>query len=177
MQFRKNALPESTIYEILSNGRRRGTIQHLTERLPAETVGLHELSEAVAIEESGQSPPPRALRESVYGSLHQTHLPKLEELGVVTYDREMGTVSLCTRARDVTLYMSVLTRYGVTWDEFYRLLGTATLALTIGALVELPGVSAIDPLLWASGGLVVFALAITSQLWADRWTLLRILRR
>ena len=123
MQFRKNALPESTIYEILSNGRRRETIQHLTERSSVETIGLHELSEAVATAESGVSPPPRALRESVYGSLHQTHLPKLEELGVVTYDRLVVLCQMYYRGRDVLPFAVVKHLYFPARDVCHRTAG------------------------------------------------------
>lgn len=169
MQLRRNTLPESEIYEILSNRRRRATIQQLTAGAYPTTVSLHELSEAVAAAEAGTSPPPRALRESVYSSLHQTHLPKLEELGVVRYDRETAEVSLQPRARDVNVYMSVATPYGITWDEYYRALAAVALTLVVGSLAGLPFVSAVDPLLWASGSLFVLAVSVSAQLWAARW--------
>lgn len=78
-----SSLPESVVYEILANPRRRATIRHLTTTASGRTVSLRDLATAIAAAETGQSPPPRASRESVYNSLHQTHLPKLDELGVV----------------------------------------------------------------------------------------------
>lgn len=169
MQLRRNTLQESEIYDILANRRRRETIQQLSDGAYPTAVGLRELSEAIAASEAGRSPAPRALRESVYSSLHQTHLPKLEELGVVCYDRETAEVSLLPRARDVNVYMSVATPYGITWDEYYRALATVALTLVVGSLAGLPVVSAVDPLLWASGSLLVLAGSVTAQLWAARW--------
>lgn len=169
MQLRRDMLPESEIYEILANRRRRATIRQLTDGAHPTAVGLHELSAAVAAAEAGTSPPPRALRESVYSSLHQTHLPKLEKLGVVRYDRETAAVSLQSRARDLNVYMSVTTPYGITWDEYYRGLAAMALTLVVSALAGVPVVSVVDPLLWASGSLLVLAVSISVQLWAARW--------
>jgi hypothetical protein len=173
MQFRGHTLPEAEIYDILANRRRRATLEYLSVE---RATGLHELSAAVATHESGQSPAPRALRESVYSSLHQTHLPKLDDLGVVAYDREARSVTLCDRARDVDRYLRVSTRFGVTWSEFYRTFGVLALTVVVCALVGVPWLSAVDPLLWASGGLAVFALTIAYQLWQSPWSIRASLR-
>ena len=176
MQLRRNSLPEAEIYEILANRRRRETIEQLTDGAYPAATTLHDLSEAVAAAEAGTSPPPRALRESVYSSLHQTHLPKLEELGVVCYDRETAEVSLQPRARDVNVYMSVATPYGVTWDEYYRALAAVALTLVVASLAGVPVVSAVDPLLWASGSLFALAASVAAQLWAARCFLVETVR-
>jgi hypothetical protein len=172
--FRTETLPESTIYEILANRRRRETIRQLTET--GEPIALRDLSEVIAASETGESPPPRGVRESVYNSLHQTHLPKLDDLGVVTYDRDAREVRLRERARDVHLYMEVVTSHGVTWSEIYRALGVGSLTVVVAALAEVPAVSAVEPLVWATGSLVAFVVAISYQLWANRWYFLRTLR-
>jgi hypothetical protein len=167
--FRTDTLPEETIYEVLANNRRRETIKHLTVESTGEATTLHELSLEIAARETGESPPPRAARESVYNSLHQTHLPKLEELGVVEYDREAREIHPSEHARDVDQYMEVVTSHGVTWSEVYRSLGVASLTLVLWSLVGLPVVSAVDPMLWTSGSLALFALLVTYQLWSNRW--------
>lgn len=168
-------LPEADVYEILSNPRRREVIRHLTDVARGRPVSLRELSTAIATHETGESPPPRAVRESVYNSLHQTHLPKLDELGVVRYDRDARTVDVRGNARIVDRYMEATTPYGFTWEEHYRALGIVGLVAVVAALAEVPLVAAVDPLLWASGFLVAFALSATYQLWALRWYLRRAL--
>ncbi|MFC4405379.1 DUF7344 domain-containing protein [Haloarchaeobius iranensis] len=167
--FNTDTLSEETIYEILANSRRRETIRHLTVESTGEAMTLHELSQEIAARETGESPPPRPARESVYNSLHQTHLPKLEELGVVDYDRDAREVNPSDHARDVDKYMEVVTSHGVTWSEVYRSLGVASLTLVLWSLVDFPVVSAVDPMLWTSGSLAVFALLVTYQLWSNRW--------
>lgn len=174
--FNTTRLPEGEIYEILANGRRRETLRVLTTA-ERGSIDLRELATAISVSETGQSPPPRTTLESVRSSLHQTHLPKLQELGVVTYDRTAHTVSLCDHARDVERYMEVVTPYGVTWSEVYRSLGIVSLLIVLGTLLEVPLVSLIDPLLWTSAFLAAFAVVIDAQLWSNRWFLLRTLRR
>ncbi len=78
-------LDESTVHDVLRNERRRAVIERL--RRNGERLDLRTVSERIAAEESGESPPPRNHRQSVYVSLHQTHLPKLDRLGIVDYDR------------------------------------------------------------------------------------------
>lgn len=169
--FNRRSLPEPIVYEILANPRRRGTIQHLTETAGGRVMSLRDLSAAIATEETGQSPPPSACRESVYNSLHQTHLPKLEELGVVEYDRETRAVRIRNSARAVERYMQKSALPGLRWEEYYRGLGIAALVTVVAALANVPGIGAVDPLLWASGFLCVFALSTGYQLWSLRWYL------
>ncbi|MCY4732928.1 hypothetical protein KY092_20575 [Natronomonas gomsonensis] len=164
-----SSLPESVVYEILANPRRRATIRHLTTTASGRTVSLRDLATAIAAAETGQSPPPRASRESVYNSLHQTHLPKLDELGVVAYDREARAVGVCDSTRQVDRYLEGSIPYGLTWGEYYRGLGIVSLLLVVASLAAVPVVEAIDPLLWASGFLSVFALSALYQLWSIRW--------
>lgn len=167
--FRSNSLSEGEIYEILANRRRRETIRHLSLTPEGGPISLRELSETIATRETDESPPPRTARESVYNSLHQTHLPKLEELGVVTYDRETREVRLRERARDVNLYMEVITEHGLTWSEIYRTIGVIGLTIVVAALAGVPPFEWLAPLLWATGFLLVFVITTTYQLWLNRW--------
>jgi hypothetical protein len=79
-------------------------------------------------------------------------------------------------SRSVGRYAGAVTRFGVSWAGLYRSLGVVALTLVVAALAGLPVVSAVDPLLWASGALAVFAVATASQLWADRWRIVRTVR-
>jgi DNA-binding transcriptional ArsR family regulator len=166
-------MTECQIHGILANERRRAVI----ERLDASpgTVTVRDLSTAIAEAETGQSPPPARVRESVYTSLHQTHLPKLDDVGVVEYDREGSLVHVRSAVRQVDRHMDVLNDLGITWGEYYRSLGVFGLVLVIGSLTGLPVVSWVDPLLWASGTLVAFAVSGAIQLWDDRWRVRRTL--
>lgn len=159
------------VHDILRNERRRKAIEHLKTKL--EPVSLRDLSERIAEMESGESPAPRKLRESVYNSLHQTHLPKLDDYDIVEYDKDRKTVQLCDGANHVDIYMEVITKYGVSWASFYRTIGVAALCAIVAANAGIPGFALVPTLLWASGFLVVYAIAASYQLWSRRWFYLR----
>jgi hypothetical protein len=161
------SLQETTIHDVLRNDRRRRVLK-LLQREKRE-VRLRELSERVASLETGESPPPKNIRESVYVSLHQTHLPKLNDLDIVDYDRDRKTISLNAPAKEVDLYMEVVTAYGVTWASFYRWLGIVGLCSVVLSVAEVPGVRLVEPVLWASVFLVLFAVAVAYQFWTRRW--------
>ena len=170
-QVTRRSMTECQIHGLLANERRRAVI----ERLDASTgtVTVRDLSTAIAETETGQSPPPARVRESVYTSLHQTHLPKLHAVGVVEYDRERSLVHVRSAVRQIDRHMDVVNGLGITWGEYYRSLGVFGLVLVIGSLTGLPVVGAIDPLLPASGTLALFAVSGAVQLWDDRWRVRR----
>lgn len=157
---RKNRLPEGAVYELLSSPRRRELLRQLPQ---SDWMTLNELSEAVAAAEAAVSPAPRDLRSTVYTSLYQTHVPRLQDAGVVEFDPVERRVRV-VNARGVGLYMDHVTRYGVTWGELYQSIGAVGLSAVIGSLAELPGLAAVDPLLWASGSLVAIAGVSIAQL-------------
>jgi hypothetical protein len=170
---RTPTLAAAEIHDILRNERRRSAIELL--RVLVDTLTIRELAEHIAAEEHGDDPAPRALRESVYNSLHQTHLPKLDRDGVVDYDSNRKTVALRPAARDVDAYMDVVTRYGITWAEFYRSLGVGALAVVVGSEAGFPGFDVLPAVAWASVALAALAGATAYQLWTRRWRLVRAL--
>ena len=96
-------LDEGDIHDVLRNERRRHTLELLRDN--GETSSVRDLSEEVAALETGESPPPRNIRQSVYVSLHQTHLPKLDDLGIAVYDADAKRVTLTDRVGEVEAYM------------------------------------------------------------------------
>jgi hypothetical protein len=170
---RYGEIPETEIHDLLRNERRRQVIKHLQDTVGATT--LRDLAEAIAEYETGESPAPRNIRDSVYNSLHQTHLPKLDRRGIVEYDADRKTIRLTEDARSVDVYMEVVTPYGITWDEYYSMLGLLSLFVIFAALVGVPVVSMVEPLLWVSLFLLAFAASLGYQLWTDRWVVLNAL--
>jgi len=70
----------------------------------------------------------------------------------------------------------VVASAGVTWSELYRALGVVSLTVLLAALLGVPLVSAIDPVLLTSLALALFAAASAYQLWINRFSVLRQLR-
>ena len=162
--FQRAVLSEVEVYHVLSNARRREALAELWSQ--SEALPLRELSERIAATESGHRPAPRAHRESVYNALHQTHLPKMDDLGLVVYDPDRKVVSARPEAKHLGRYMDVTTRVGVTWGEYYRALGVVGLFATVASLASIPGFAAVDPLVPATGFLVCFAVSTAYQLMA-----------
>lgn len=136
------ALEEGDIHDVLRNNRRRLTIKALRDRDGHASV--RNLSEEVAARETGENPPPKNKRQSVYVSLHQTHLPKLDDLGIIVYDADSKSVTLADRVEEVEVYMEVVPEYGLSWGEVYFALGLLGLLTTIAAIIGVPGITSIS---------------------------------
>jgi hypothetical protein len=175
MNVRDNALAPGVIHDILSNSRRRAVLNHLKEE--SGTVEVRDLASRIAERESGESPPPRNVRKSVYNSLLQTHLPKLDREDVVEYDDDRKTVTISESARDVHVYMELVTPYGITWSEYYRLVAALSMIAVVVVHVADSALAAVDPLVVPVVGLVVVALSTAYQLWSRRSLYLQALFR
>lgn len=132
----QDELDAGQIHDILRNDRRRLAIKCLREY--GGSLSVRDLSEEVAAQETGESPAPRDKRRSVYVSLHQTHLPKLDDLGIVKYDTETKDITLRDRAAKITTYMEVVPRYGITWAEYYLVLGILGFGTVLAATIGTP---------------------------------------
>jgi hypothetical protein len=150
---------ENEVYDILRNERRRHVLRYLVD--DSETSTIADIADHIAEIESGESPPPSDTRQSVYVSLHQTHLPKLDGLGVVDYDRDDRTVTLLEGADEVVTRLE-----GPGGDDATALgwvlgLAVAGLVATAGALVGAPelagvvGAAALGVVSAAAGALYV----------------------
>ena len=147
------------IHDVLSNERRRMVLSILHE-VDGGSTTARDLSEQIAEMETGQSPPPRNIRQSAYVSLHQTHLPKLDELGIIDYDESAKTVALTDRAKQVSVYMETVPRYGISWSEYYIGVSAIGLLLLVAAWTGVPVVGALGPA--TSGALVLLVVALSA---------------
>lgn len=123
-------------------------------------ISARRLSERIAERETGESPPPRNVRQSAYVSLHQTHLPKLDELGIVEYDRTAKEIRLNDRAEEVNVYLETVPRYGLAWSEFYVGLSVLGLLLVAATAIGAPVVRTVPPLGWAA--ITLLAIGLTA---------------
>ena len=151
-------LDEGTLHDILRNERRRHAIESLRESDGLADVS--DLAESIAASESGSDPPPTNKRQSVYVSLHQTHLPKLDDLGIVSYDPDDRTVELLDRVEQVEVYMEVVPQYALSWGEFYFAWGVLGLVTLLGVGIGVPLLSELTPAIVSAGfslGLIIAA--------------------
>ena len=150
-------LDPAEIHDVLRNDRRRLVIERLRDGEGQEAV--RDLAEHIAGVESGEEPPPRNVRQSVYVSLHQTHLPKLDKLGIVTYDSDSKRVELAGHASEVAVYLEVVPKYAISWGEYYLGVGAFGLCSLLGWYVGVPVLASADP---AAIALVLFSLVTLS---------------
>ncbi|ASJ03883.1 DUF7344 domain-containing protein [Thermococcus barossii] len=108
---------------ILGNDRRMLMIEYLKEK--EGHAELRELVEYIAEREGDTD---RKHRKSVYVSLVQTHIPKLEREGVITFNH--GIVTLLKIPDDVTVYMEVVNKHDISWSTFY--MGTSLIFIIAG---------------------------------------------
>lgn len=163
---RYETIPETEIHDLLRNERRCQVIEHLQKCVGKAT--LRDLSEAIAQQETDESPAPKNIRNSVYNSLHQTHLPKLDDSGIVEYEADRKTIRLTEEARLARAYMEVVTPYGITWSEYYSMLGTLSLLTILASLIGVPGLATIPPLLWVIVFLATIGASLGYQVWTNR---------
>ncbi|WP_435062667.1 DUF7344 domain-containing protein [Halobaculum sp. EA56] len=83
-------LHESDRHHLLESDRRRLVLAILGER--TQPVELDTLAAAVAAAEEGVDRADGDAHDRVTVSLHHVHLPKLDDYGVIRYDRESNTV-------------------------------------------------------------------------------------
>ncbi|KAB1188163.1 MULTISPECIES: hypothetical protein [Haloferax] len=155
------SLDEGVIHDVLRNGRRRLVLERLRESGDEQSVG--DLAEHIAEVESGESPPPRNVRQSVYISLHQTHLPKLDTLHIVAYDSAAKVVSLGGTAVELEPYLVD----DPAQRPFAMLTFTtclAGLALVLAGWMGMPVIARVDPRLVALVVLVIVALVSGAEL-------------
>lgn len=87
-------LTRNHIFEILSSERRRMILTYMEDR--EGPVQLRELATHIAAteEEKEESDLSDDEIRRVYISLYQYHVPKMSDLGIISYDRDAGAVTL-----------------------------------------------------------------------------------
>lgn len=147
-------LSTEVIFTTLSNRRRRYVLHYLAQ--VGDSVRIRDLSEQIAAWENRidrRDVTPKQ-RKRVYTALHQTHLPMMDRLGTVAYDRDRGTVATTEHLDAFEIYLHVVPRDDIPWSQFYLALG--------GVLSAVVVVAALGFLPFAAVGGFGYALAIAA---------------
>ena len=145
------------IFETLSSRRRRFTLHYLTQ--VGTSVTIRELSEQIAAWENGvecHMVTPKQ-RKRVYTALHQTHLPKMNRLGIIVYDANRKTITLSKYIQDFDIYLDIVSPNELPWSRFYLLLGFVFFTLVIVAAQGIQPFSYLDGFGYAlvGGGVLI----------------------
>lgn len=118
-------LTQDEAFDLLSSPRRRFVIHYLQRA--GGPVELGSLADEVAAWENETSVEELSSqqRKRVYVSLYQTHVPKLEEFGLVEYDADAGTIEVTDRLDTVGQYLSEEPSE-TRWDVYYVVLAVAS---------------------------------------------------
>jgi len=156
-------LSKNDAFHVLSNRRRRYALHYLQQH--DGPVELRDLAEQVAAWENDTTVDgvESSERKSVYISLHQSHLPKMDEVGVVVYDKDRNTVSLTDSATQLAIHLEVVPERHLSWSEFYLGLSAVSAALLAAVWIGAYPFTLVPPLGWAALIVLVFGVAAAIQ--------------
>jgi hypothetical protein len=156
---------QDELFTVLSNHRRRYAWRCCRD---AESpLELGDVAEQVAAWENDK--PVAAItsaeRKRVYTSLQQTHLPKMDDCGIVEF--ENGTVELGEAAEEFDIFLDVVPENEVPWSEYYLWLsGLSGGLLTLVWLGVYPAI--LSPMGWAGAIVLAFGLSAIYHTYTNR---------
>ena len=147
------------LFEVLSNKRRRYAVHALKQR--SEPAQIGDLAERVAAWEYDvdRSELSYDERKRVYTALQQSHLPKMDAAGIVSFDKQRGVIEPEPALEDADVYIDVVQGREIPWSQYYLSLSvvamviTAAIGLGAGPLMVLPEIS------WMAGIVVMFLIS------------------
>lgn len=153
-------LSKSEIFGLLRNQRRRFVVYFLQDR-DDEPVDLGNLATQIAVWENDipAEEVSAAQRKRVYTALQQSHLPKMDDAGIVEFDSSRGTVRATDSLADLTIYLEVVPGNEFAWYEYYLALGAVCAALMVAVWA---GIGPFTVLPRGGWGLLVSAVFILS---------------
>jgi len=121
----ENSLELDALYDILRNQRRRLVLYYLTHS-PNDSASIGQLAEQLAAWEN-QIPLSAVTsreRKRTYNTLQQHHLPKMDEQGLVEFDRARGHIRLTANDRQLRLLLGITPRMNPTRITGILVIGT-----------------------------------------------------
>ena len=155
-------LSRDLVFDVLKNKRRRYALHYM--RHADGSVQLSELAEQVAAWENDITVEAitAAERKRVYTALYQSHLPKLDDAGIVDYNQNRGIVELSSAAEQLDVYLDLDAQPDISWANWYLGLAVAGLGLVSAAWFGLPLISSVGDILLAAMIVVAYAgVAVT----------------
>jgi len=154
------SLSQDQVFDLLSNSRRRFVLHYLKQadgpvRLSELAAEIAAIENEVSVDELTSQQ-----RKRTYVSLYQTHIPKLQDAGAVTYDAETGMVELAAGAGEIGEYFQQQ-RSDRQWQYYYLLL--AGVGLILYVVAGLIGVSTGVQFLLGAAVLVAFGVVAAAH--------------
>ncbi|QFU82909.1 DUF7344 domain-containing protein [Natronorubrum aibiense] len=151
-------LSKGEIFEVLRNQRRRYVLQYLKQ--DSRPVELGDLAQQVAAWEY-ETTPERVTpeqRKRVYTTLQQTHLPKMDQSGILLFDSDNGVIEATERTQDLSIYLEIVPGHEFAWRELYLSLGAISCALVAALWLEIYPLTMFSNLTWTG----IIAVTVTT---------------
>ena len=160
-------LSQDVVFDLLSSSRRRFVLQYLSQH--EGPVPFSELANELAAWENDTDVEDitERQRKRVYVSLYQTHVPKLEEAGVVDYDADSGEVQLRSEVDRLSAHLDA-DDDSFPWPFAYLVLSAASLVFFLAVLYDVPVLAAIPISVTVAVIVLAFAVAAIAQYYASR---------
>lgn len=160
-------LSKDKIFHLLQTPRRRYVLRYLKEH--DGIAEMRDIAEQVAAWENDI--PVQALtsdqRQRVYIPLYQSHLPKLDEEGIIEYDQNRGTVERTELANQLDRYLDVSDDdtddepdAEIRWEAYYLGVSVLSTVLLGGSALGVP-LFATLPTVVVGGGIVAMFVCVT----------------
>ncbi|MFC4553065.1 MULTISPECIES: DUF7344 domain-containing protein [Halorussus] len=161
-------LSRDLVFDVLKNRRRRYALHYL--RRAEETVQLSELAEQVAAWENDTTIDAisAAERKRVYTALYQSHLPKLDDAGIVDYNQNRGIVELSGAAEQLDVYLDLDAKPDIAWSNWYLGLAVGGIGLLSAAWLGLPPAALMGDVLVAALIVVAYAAVAVAHTYYSR---------
>ncbi len=152
---RSERLSEDELFEVLYNSRRRTVLKYLFEN-GASTTG--DIAEHIAALENDTTVQrlSSSERKRVYVGLYQNHLPMMDDVGALDYDKNRGTVQLRACSKQFEPYLDSPERP----DESPLVAGCALACSSVPflSLLDVAPVAGVGAPLWIVVGAIGFFL-------------------
>lgn len=137
-------------FELLKNARRRAVIRYLLRH--GGSAQLSELAEHIAAAENDISVHELSSdqRKRVYIGLYQCHLPKMDTLGVIEYDKNRGSVDLQESVTQLLPYLEQDEESSERSAELVLGSATGVAAIVIVGSLGLGPLAALPALTWTA---------------------------
>lgn len=152
-------LSQDVVFDLLSSSRRRFVLYYL--RGQEGPVELSELATELAAWENDTAVEDvtERQRKRVYVSLYQTHIPKLQEAGIISYDSDTGEVTLKSRVDTLSRFLAE-EEEPFPWQLYYLGLAVVSTLFYLAVWTGIPGFAEIPTT--ATVFLIVFAFSASA---------------
>lgn len=160
----EHELTQAELFDVFSNARRRRTVQYLKRQ--GGSCDLAPLVEQVAAWENDIHPDEvtRTQRRRVYISLYQTHLPMLEEHGIVDWDPDDHAIELLPGDDVFEPYLDHRLENQRPWHRLYAsVTALGVIALVLSWLSIGPLTTTVAPAIALALCLLVLAVAVAQH--------------